>query len=503
MRTTQATRMPRAEALFVVRESAKYRRELFNAMREQTYFLAVDVPEVKAVVDLGLKPLTRTEVTVKYRGADGKVARHRVAVTPKQVGSTLAYVFSFGGNWHLWSESSAALEGSQGENEFTQILIAELKELRPKKVYAANFSRLIRSERQGRLLHTTFEETTDILYAGGTQFVFSGSTDAMKMCSLQFGIMVQIASWERDWIVQRLLAGRIAKWRRNEWPFGRRVEPLGYRVDKRSGALVPDPAQRDQVQAMMEALSADAPPTELVRRLDEAGVTTNRTYKKFNRPVLFGELESPLAVVSMFYSYAALYTAGEYLFRVRNVFKGFQSLAGLAVVRHTRNDTDGEHNLGIVDQGEFQMLYRPGVPEGGWAKQEVLDDFAAMALRFAESRVAAGSEPLRPLGKGVKSESDVPELHASMLSLLRATRQDPDWKKQNPPSHARLEVALFSGRTWTVDGERFQVRPQTRSRWNVVRMLRSRPAPAASGALRLDDAPAHPDAMQSEDEVKS
>ena len=56
----------------------------------------------------------------------------------------------------------------------------------------------------------------------------------------------QIASMERDRIVQRLLAGKTARWRRNEWPFEWGSVPVGYKVDPETLRLVVDEAKEQQ-----------------------------------------------------------------------------------------------------------------------------------------------------------------------------------------------------------------------------------------------------------------
>ena len=411
----------RANALFVVRESDAHDRVLFNAMRKQTYLAHRNVPGASALVDAEL-PRSDDADWLEVPLASGDVEQVRLQrLAPR------TWLFTSGGSWHLWSMSSAAKENDTGENAFTKILIDQLQSARPLNVYAANFARVVRSGRAGRELQTAVEDNVDVFHAGGMKLRFGGDNDERNSAKLQFTMLTQVAAWERDSIVQRMLAGRIARWHKRQWPFGRRVCPVGYRLDD-TDRLVPDPSVKAQVRNMMLILSRDLPPTEAVRQLDEAGVKSNQRTSS-GEPWAFADRKNPGALLASLYGWAPLYAHGEYLFRVRNEFRGFKELNGVKVVRY-EDDLD--------DLGEFQMLYKPGVPSRGWADPGVVEAFVQAAIGAANSYSRRKSP--RPLGEQALAESEEPTIHG-----LIASRQ---LKQRVEPSQSREIISLFSGQSW-------------------------------------------------------
>ena len=63
----------RALGLFVVRESDEWDLELFSAMREQTYAEHRHIPDVAAVLQLGMEPMGARSFWL--RGPDGEPSR--------------------------------------------------------------------------------------------------------------------------------------------------------------------------------------------------------------------------------------------------------------------------------------------------------------------------------------------------------------------------------------------------------------------------------------------
>ena len=462
----------RATGLFVVRESDEWDLELFNAMREQTYLNHRAVAEVEAIRKVGLAPLEGDSFEVAWETADGRPRSTRVIVETIKKGNTKAVLFFFAGYWHLWSRASAATVGGEGVNDFTAILIEVIKRLRPTDLYAANFSRLIRSQTQGSRLQSVLEGNVDAIHAGSVTFPLTGQQAQIGL--MMFSMFSLVASMERDWIVQRLLAGRVAKWRRGEWPFGKGTVPFGYYVDPNTHKLCPDPDARDAVREMLMVLSKDSPPSQLVKELNRAGVVSMRKHRRLKEHVPAGATTSPNALVDSLYAWAPLWCQGEYLFRVTNVFPGMEELAGVPIVRDPRNPGD---------LGEMQMLYQVGVPEDGWAEPEILAAFAEKAaantLHMLENRKRTN---LRPLAADVAQSSANPALHVHVLSPQNTRGLDRKTRNRRAAARAKGRISALAGRTWTDGSWRYELHVCRTDMYKILRW-----------PLRADDAAASAD----------
>lgn len=449
----------RALGLFLVRESDQYNLELFNAMREVTYLQYRDIPAVEAIRRAGLKPLKSDSFRVRTVGPGGEAGpAEPVRVEYFERGGTRALLFYFGGYWHLWSRASAAMLSKNGVNEFTDILIEVIERIRPLDLYAANFSRLIRSQAQGHRLMAAMAGNVQRVRAGEVTFELEGPRSNVDM--MMFSMFAMVASMERNWIVQRLLAGRVAKWRRGEWPFGRATIPFGYTLEAKTQRLVPDPSKRAAVREMLLVLSGDAPTSEMARQLSRVGVVTSRPSSATGKHLVPVALVSKDAYVKSLYGWAAVWCQGEFLFRISNVFRDLDELSGLHVARDpSRPD----------DVGELQMLYKVGVPEGGWAEPEVLRAFAQKAIDMVSTEVDARRRHRpRPLTAAVRQGSSDADLHGQMLpssSLLDGERP----ADAPAPARARQRIAPWTGRKW-IDGDFFyELRARDVGRYYLLR----------------------------------
>jgi DNA invertase Pin-like site-specific DNA recombinase len=444
--------------LFVIRESDEWDLELFNAMREQTYQNHRHLPQVDAVREAALAPLNADHFEVTVHLEDGRTRRDRVIVEEVRKGTTRAYLFYYEGYWHLWSRASATKLGDAGVNDFTAILMEVIERVRPKELFAANFSRLVRSQTQGNRLASVLEGNVDVVWAGRMPITLCGEHAPIGL--MMIGMFATVASLERDWIVQRLLTGRIAKWRNNVWPHGPQTVPFGYLLDEQK-RLVPDVSKRDAVREMLLILSAEMPPAETVRQLDRAGVTSMRAHRRLKRRVPIGAMASPQVVVDSLYSWALIWVRGEYLFRVSNVFRGMNELAGVPIV-HDPFDPE--------DRGEMQMLYKPGVPEGGWAEEPVLEAFMSASLRHHDRLVTEkGHSSSRPLSAQVRAASADPVSMDRLLSPTNAAGYDRATVQRRAGARARRLVSVLAGRHWLADGWYYELYKLGEDRFKLIR----------------------------------
>ncbi|KRF45096.1 hypothetical protein ASH01_14330 [Terrabacter sp. Soil811] len=492
--------------LFVNRESDEQDRLMFEGMTAQTYQPYADDPRVAPVLALGLEPLdSRGSITMT--GTDGKT--ETVLVERITRGRTVAVLFSYRGYWHLWSMASAATETEAGLNEFTQILIEVIERLHPIELVAANVSRLVRSDHQANLLQAAMYRRVDVVVAGHVRFEFSGPNSHVGR--LLFAVLAMMAAMERDWIVQRVTAGTIARWRRGLWPRGKQFVPFGYALTD-DGVLLPRPELRANVRQMMLVLSSDGAPSEKQQQLARLGVMTQRG-KRGARQSTVDALSDPVALERRLNACAAIWIQGEYLYRHRNPFRELSDMAGVPIQRYdagtvadmrremgqtaladalnpagpavqmlraeldadvlTHPDGHGSSRnepAGIHDSGELQMLCRVPVPEGGWAEPEVLDRYAAYVQRLA--RDAIRDRPTRrprPLSKDVEADSVNPSLHMHMLpSTVMRTGA---WTKTTGrgPAQARAHIAPLTGRRWSDDQYDYEINIAANNKYAVRR----------------------------------
>ncbi len=462
--TTTATRPPwastgtRARRLFVVRESDEFDLLLFDAMREQTYQMHRTDPAVLAVMGAGLTPLDRSGAfTVKIEEPDG-AQRELVVLTEEIVrGRTRAVLFQVEGVWHLWSMSSAAKTDCDGVNDFTAILIEVIERLRPHHVHAANFSRLIRSHDQGSLLQHKMSGRVDVVHAGHQEFPLTGP--AANVGKMMFSMFSTIASMERDWIVLRLLTGKIAKWRRGEWPYGVNTVPFGYAYDSRLCALVPDESLRTQVREMLVVLSQDTSPSAMVAELAKIGVQSMRPHRGRRHRVSVAMMHNPRAFIDSLYAWSPIWICGEYLYRVTTPLSDLTEIAGVSVVRHDETD----------DEGEFQLLSQVPLPEGGWAEPAVLDAFRAAAMRRTAEKLAAGSTPPRALAPATRGASQAPDLLEGVLNPLSMRGNDPEARTRRAARRGRAVLSLLSGIGWSDDAHSYELQVLRRGMYRLMR----------------------------------
>lgn len=483
---------PRVAELIVVRESDEHDRVLFDAMRMQTYAPLAHHSAIAPIIGLGLRPLTEGEarLTVERVDAFGIVHEDTIVIERLQSGRTWAILFGYGDVYHLWSMSSAAKRDADNLNGFTHIMCEAVQRLRPRVLRAATFSRLIRSTRQSNLLAAAMQGNVDRIEAGTV--VFDLREDE-SMGWMLYGMFATISSMERTWINARLQAGKVAQWRRGEWPFGSGLVPFGYRYNRRSRRVEPDLTQREAVRQMLIVLASDLPPRAMVDALGELGVRMMRTEDGGRGRALISTAENPTMQIASLFAWIPVWVQGEYLLRVSNLHVGVGQVAGVPVARWETGTGSSDDTAPEQDPGELQLLFDVPVPPDGWAEPEVRHAAAAAATRFhearllrAQARLLTGStEPLavdrmgmRPLAAHVVEQSRGADLLAALLSPDGTRGNSAPARALRHRAHGRRRESLFAGRRWKSDGFEFTIGVREGGTYMVLR----RPTPGATGA---------------------
>lgn len=227
----------RADALLVARESNTSALPLLLGMILQTLGQFRDLPGRAALAAAGLDPLMYP-------------SRWRAQTFRR--GGTRAVLFCVEGTWCLYSMGSAAQTDVDKDNGFVTILEEVLDQLRPRDVYIATFSRLVRSSDFSGTIQAAMKRNRCRLHC--REMTIDLCRDPMAGQMWQFlGIF---SAMERDMIVTRLVLGTLHRFRTTGWYLPASCLPYGYKlVGKR---VVIDEAARPLVRRLCELLADPA-----------------------------------------------------------------------------------------------------------------------------------------------------------------------------------------------------------------------------------------------------
>jgi hypothetical protein len=176
--------------LVVIRESAQYDRLLMEGMIHQSLEKVVHLPGAAELQMAGLDVLDNP-------GAYGAVTR--------RAGKSRITMVERDGVMYLYSMGSAAKLDLDEENGFVSELVRTLYAYRPPEVWVVAFTRLVRAaELAGDLLKAT-GEAVEVLHC---EQELRPATPEGRMV---FQILAMIAAMEREYIVRRHTAGRVAQ----------------------------------------------------------------------------------------------------------------------------------------------------------------------------------------------------------------------------------------------------------------------------------------------------
>lgn len=456
----------RPEWLFVVRESDTHRYSLFDGMRQQTLSPHRDKPEVAAVLAAGMTPWTaarnQTTFTVTMAAENVQPVTFEVPVLSLQ-DKPRTLLFRFGDALHLWCMGSAALLGTDASvGKFSSRLCDVVEEYWPHNLVVANVTRLIRSE---ALFHR-FMSAIDVVEGdqrGAVRVDCVWSADQkLHMTSfldrLGLNFLAHHAEADLRSILQRTIAGRLVSARRGEWVPGNTTVPWGYTLNQRTRTLACVDSLRPSIEQMLRIFGESTEGFMAVRQLADLGMPMARKRLPDGTRATLGDAGRPYG--SMYRTLLRLipvYVHGEYLMRHVNPGLSIDELAGYPVVRESESD-----------RGEFQLLIKLPLPDGGWAPKEVLDAAAAALIRDTAEVRRRSALTFRALHEGIRAESADARLLEAMLpsgslANLLVTRRGAAAHTQAPP---------FAGRRWTDKGREYQLF----SPHPLVYELRSRPS---------------------------
>lgn len=354
------------EDFVLARESDARNRLLMLSMIQRSCGVRPNIPGCRDIHAAGLEPL----LTPK--------AWNATAISDRQ---NRGVVFIHEGTLFFYWMGSAATTDEDSENLFTNELIKLVDRFRPRNLYIAAFTRLVRSAVvNGGLLGSLQGTRTTVIYPDGEIRPWTKEGESAWQMHAMF------ASMERSEIVLRNLIGTVINAERGGSPFGSIGLPIGYRMNVKR--VVADPTMKELVERVLLTV-ADPGITDrqAAERIGSLGVI-NRVVKAggWDLDSHVGRARDPRSVIQSILKWLPLYETGVWNLTRRNPIKGAEQIASVAVQRTNPGD-----------DGFLIIPHRWGVPDGGWADPEVFALVDHRVQRDEQRRTLNGRKTQRPL----------------------------------------------------------------------------------------------------------
>lgn len=400
-RSANAASAPEArlDGLVVMRESSRYDRVLMEGMVHQTLAKVPDLPGAAELQAAGMDVFAHPE---------------RYGATLRLSGSSRIVMVERDGILYLYSMGTASTDDLEDANAFITELVRVVETYRPTTIWVAAFTRLLRSATYAGDLLKAFTEHAGMLHC---EAEINLATPEGRML---FQVLAMIAATERDYLVRRHTAGRVAQCRRGEWlSIG---YPPGYRLEDRR--LVLDESRIDAVRQMLVLLADPAlRPSECAARIGALGLSTPMIINRHGPDATISDARNPTEVLATLRGWVGLYATGRHTTLWPNPFAGVSHIAGVEV-----QPFDG------YEHGALELVQEVPLPDGGWADDATLD-----AIRHrSEARSATGgaSHAMAPPLSGMFNFDDGQHEYALrarrgayelMRRPLRDDRRFPGW----------------------------------------------------------------------------
>jgi len=374
--------------LVVMRESDRYDHLLMEGMIQQTLAKVTHLPGAAELAEAGMEAFHHPE---RWGGTSRRVGESRMVMIERD------------GVLYLYSMGTAASNDLPDTNAFISELVSVVETYRPAETWVVAFTRLLRwANYVGELLRV-FSEHTAWLHCEAEIRV---ATPEGRML---FQVLAMIAATERDYIVRRHTAGRVAQWRRGEWIPN--AYPPGYRLDGRR--LVLDDSAISDVQSMLRILAdTSLSPSACAARIGGLGISTPMITRLHGDGATIADARNPSDVIETLVGWVDLYATGRYELLWPNPFPGVTDIAGVAV-----EDLDG------YPFGALRLACDVELPDRGWADEDALEAIRSRAVQ-PSSTGGASHRLTSPLaGLFQFTESGFEHSIASVKGLYRLLRR--------------------------------------------------------------------------------
>ena len=417
--TREANPDPQLDHLVVMRESARYDHFLMEGMIQQTLAKLSNLPGAQELMAAGMEVFTDPRTW---------------GATIKRVGSSQLAMVERDGVLYLYSMGSAAKEDLTDANAFISELINIIESYRPKETWVSSFTRLTRSANYVGDLMRAFSEHSHLLHC---EAEIDLRAPEGKML---FQMLGMISAMERDYIVRRHTAGRVAQMRRGDWIPN--AHPPGYAIEDRK--IVIDPSAVESTRLMLTLLADPSRgPRETIEMIGAVGVTTPMLQRLHGEGATIASARNPSGVLDTLYGWLGAYETGAYETLWPNPFPGVDAISGVAV-----EEIDG------FDHGAIRLVQELPLPEGGWVEPAVFD--AIRAKIGSASMTGGASRSSVPPFSGLFRFTDDEFEYAlgatnANYSLLRrpvdAERTFQGWNTEVPEA-ALEQIGLVNRSAW-------------------------------------------------------
>lgn len=337
----------------------------------------LDVASIDRIAKLGSDPLRNPSIVAGEYSAEGGTRTVLFRLPNTQV-------------WVLYALGSATLDdGDDGDNVFTSVLSDVLRRLRPRRVVSPTFDRLVRSLDHASAIWKTLRANVEVLDMESRRIRMGHpNAEAQFVMEVMFS-MADIAALRR-----RMLNGRVRHWRDGRCPLKADQVPLGYRLDSDHRAVVHLP-DRPIIRAILEGLSQDLSPAEIVERAARLGGSSPGLRRLYGPDATFADARNKAELVRSWRSWLQLWEEGrfDYVFTMRTTI-------GIDATGFDLFDAGPDETRLIVPQ-------HWGLPEGGWAEPWLFEACRKHALpRKHTSRRGIRRQRMPFTGRSWSSETE-------------------------------------------------------------------------------------------------
>jgi DNA invertase Pin-like site-specific DNA recombinase len=321
-----------------MRESDRYDQILMEGMIQQTLAKVSHLPGAKELMVAGTEVFSNPR---KWGASVRRVGRSQLSMVERD------------GVLYLYSMGTAASEDLPDANAFIQELIKVVVTYSPRETWVSSFTRLTRSANYVGDLMKAFGDHPGLLHC---EAEINLSTPEGKML---FQMLGMIAAMERDYIVRRHTAGRVAQWRRSDWIPN--AYPPGYKVVDRK--IVIDEDAIEATKAMLGILANSALSTaETTSSIGALGITTPAVQRLHGDEATIADARNPTSILDTLLGWVESYETGRHETLWPNPFPGVTDIAGVSI-----------ENIEGFDHGALRLVQEMPIPDGGWADQSIFD----------------------------------------------------------------------------------------------------------------------------------
>lgn len=324
--------------LVIMRESALYDHVLMSGMVQQTLAKVAHLPGAEELYAAGMDVFEHPE---------------RYGATTRRSGKSRMVMVERDGVLYLYSMGTAAKKDLPEANAFIRELVKIVETYRPADVWVVAFTRLLRSANYVGDLLRAFSEHARAIHCETEINI------ATPEGRLIFQVLGMVSGVERDYIVRRHTAGRVAQWRRDAWIPS--AYPPGYRLE--GERLVLDEPNVDAVRQMLRLLADPGlSSSERVARIGGLGISTPGVLRLHGPDATVADARNPSEVLATIEGWLDLYATGRYAVLWPNPFPGVSDVAGVEI-----QEIDG------YEFGAIELAFQVPLPDGGWADDETFD----------------------------------------------------------------------------------------------------------------------------------